>query len=148
MSSASDSSPLLWIHDDCLSVTAPPFARYPQAPGLWVWDDEHLLAERWSLKRVQFVYECLLELPVAIERGDPVQVLTAQALALGAQRIVTVASPSPRWAEVRQALPLPVEVLEPIPLVEMRGHIDLKRFSRYWKRAQTSAFLPTPTPIR
>lgn len=148
MSSASDSLPLLWIHEDCLSVTAPPFARYPQAPAVWVWDDEHLRSERWSLKRVQFVYECLLELPVAIERGDPARVLTEQALAFGAQRIVTVASPSPRWAQIRQALRVPVEVLEPVPLVELRGHTDLKRFSRYWKRAQSSAFLPTRGSIR
>jgi len=143
MNSASVSSPLLWIHKDCLSPTAPPFAQFPQAPAIWVWDDAHLLAERWSLKRIQFVYECLLELPVEIERGDPVSVLTATAAKLGTGRIVTVKSPSPRWKEIVAGLLLPVEVLDPVPLVELSGHVDLKRFSRFWKRAQTSAFLPT-----
>jgi len=143
MNSASVSSPLLWIHEDCLSPTAPPFAQFPQAPAIWVWDDAHLLAERWSLKRIQFVYECLLELPVEIERGDPVSVLTATAAKLGTGRIVTVKSPSPRWKEIVAGLLLPVEVLDPVPLVELSGHVDLKRFSRFWKRAQTSAFLPT-----
>ncbi len=143
MNSASGSSPLLWIHEDCLSSTAPPFAQFPQAPAIWVWDDAHLLAERWSLKRIQFVYECLLELPVEIERGDPVAVLTAMAASLGADRIVTAKSPSPRWAAIIAGLRLPVEILDPVPLVQLSGHVDLKRFSRYWKRAQFSAFLPT-----
>lgn len=143
MSSVSDSSPLLWIHEDCLSPTAPPFAKYPDAPALWVWDDSLLAAERWSLKRILFVYETLLELPVEIDGGDPVAVLEAYAKRMGAGRIVTVQSPSPRFAEIRGALRIPVEVLAPVPFVEVRGAIDLKRFSRYWKRAQASAFLPT-----
>jgi len=138
MSSANASSPLLWIHEDCLSPTSPPFAEYPLAPAVWVWDD----SLDWSLKRIVFVYECLLELPVTIERGDPAMVLHAQAERMGAERIVTVRSPSPRWAEIRSASQLPVEVLEPIPFVELRGTVDLKRFSRYWKRAQTPALLP------
>ena len=143
MSSANVSSPLLWIHEDCLSATAPPFALYPHAPAVWVWDDAHLAAEKWSLKRVAFVYESLLELPVEIERGDPATVLEAYAKRIGADRIVTVQSPSPRFTEIRTALRIPVELLEPVPFVEVRNPIDLKRFSRYWKRVQESAFLPT-----
>ncbi|MBY0503936.1 MAG: hypothetical protein K2X03_08495 [Bryobacteraceae bacterium] len=140
MSSTNVSSPLLWIHEDCLSETAPPFALYPQAPAVFVFDESHSL---WSLKRIQFVYECLLELPVIIERGDAAAVLQAQAKAQGTGRIATVSSPSPHWAKIRDRIQLPVEVLDPVPFVELRGQVDLKRFSRYWKRAQTSAFLPT-----
>lgn len=139
MSSANDSSALLWLHEDCLSPTAPPFVHYPTAPAIFVWDEP----VNWSLKRILFVYECLLELPVEIERGDPVEVLHTYAKKLGAARIVTQRSPSPRFAEIRKSLTLPVEVLEPVPFVELSGQVDLKRFSRYWRRAQSSAFLPT-----
>ena len=65
--------PIIWVHGDCLSPKNPALQTYPDAPAIWVWDDA--LLEEWqiNLKRIVFIYECLLELPVTIRRGDVAQ---------------------------------------------------------------------------
>jgi hypothetical protein len=62
--------PIVWIHGDCLSPYGPALTAYPGAPAIWVWDDALLEEWRISLKRIVFIYECLLDLPVVIRRGD------------------------------------------------------------------------------
>ena len=91
-----------------------------------------------SLKRIGFLYECLLELPVTLRQGDVAAEVLAFARAHGADGIVTSAGTDPRVAAICEVLEqeLPVEVLEPQPFVELDGPADLGRFSRYWRRAE------------
>ncbi len=136
------SKPIIWVHGDCLSPYNPALQKYPDAPAIWVWDDA--LIEEWqlSLKRLTFIYECLLELPVVIHRGDVAQEILAFAKEHHANSVVTATSPSPRFGDIcnKIALSLTVEVLEVEPFFEYDGYIDLKRFSRYWKVAQKYVF--------
>lgn len=131
-------TPLIWLHPDCLSASCPSWQKYPCAPALFVFDEAEIEAEQWSLKRVAFLYETLLELPCEIERGDVV----ARLLARRPQKIVTVSSPNPRFKDQVRRLEaaVPVEVLPPVPFVDYRGSLDLKRFSRYWKRVEPVLF--------
>jgi hypothetical protein len=130
--------PILWIHGDCLSPHNPVFQAHPGAPALWVWDDVLLAEWQISLKRVAFIYECLLELPVTIRRGDTVRELLRFAQEQGAEQLVTAGSPSPRFDRVLDEVEkkIEVDVLAVDPFLDYDGHIDLKRFSRYWKVAQ------------
>lgn len=126
---------ILWVHADCLTPEHPGLIEYPGAPAVFVWDD--VLLEAWdiSLKRVVFIYECLLELPVVIRRGNVTDQVAAFAREQGAGHIVTTDSPSPRFRQIVTALRrggLRVEVLEVEPFLDYDGHIDLARFSRYW----------------
>lgn len=136
--------PIIWVHGDCLSPKNPALQEYPHAPALWVWDDA--LLEEWqiSLKRIVFIYECLLELPVTIRRGDVVAQVVAFAQEHGADGVVTAASPSPRFEAICNAIEdtssLEVEVWSPDRFVDYDGYIDLKRFSRYWRVAQQYVF--------
>jgi hypothetical protein len=134
--------PIIWVHGDCLSPENPALKEYPEAPAIWVWDDA--LIEEWqlSLKRLAFIYECLLELPVAIHRGDVAQEVLAFAKHNQATKVVTADSPSPRFTNICDEIQgsLPVEILEVKPFFEYEGYIDLKRFSRYWKVAQKYVF--------
>ena len=136
------SKPIVWVHGDCLSPHSPALQEYPDAPAIWVWDDA--LIEEWqlSLKRLTFIYECLLELPVVIRRGDVAQEVLAFAKEYDANKVITVDSPSPRFDTIcNQIEPsLPVEVLQVEPFFEYDGYIDLKRFSRYWKVAENYVF--------
>jgi len=131
-------SELIWLHPDCLSATNPAFIKYPQAPSLFVFDEAEIEAEQWSLKRIAFIYETLLELPTAIEQGNPVEEL----LAKNPEKIVTIESVSPRFKQYVQQLQKKtvVEVLPAVPFIDYRGHLDLKRFSRYWKRVEPLVF--------
>jgi hypothetical protein len=132
------SQPIVWIHGDCLSPDNPGLQEYPNAPAIWVWDEA--LIEEWqlSLKRIAFIYECLLELPVVIRRGDVAQEILAFAQEHDADLVVTAASPSPRFNDICDQIDcsLKLEVLEIEPFFVYDGYIDLKRFSRYWKVAE------------
>ncbi len=89
--------PIVWVHGDCLSPKNPALQAYPEAAAIWVWDDA--LLEEWkiSLKRIVFIYECLLELPVTIRRGDVAKEVVAFAQEQGADGVATAESPSPRF---------------------------------------------------
>jgi hypothetical protein len=130
--------PIVWVHGDCLSPYNPALQAYPDAPAIWVWDEA--LIEEWqlSLKRIAFIYECLLELPVVIRRGDVAQELLTFAKEHDANLIVTVESPSPRFNHICDQIKddLKLAVLGIEPFFEYDGYIDLKRFSRYWKVAE------------
>ncbi|HEY9744540.1 MAG TPA: hypothetical protein V6C90_28950 [Coleofasciculaceae cyanobacterium] len=136
--------PIVWVHGDCLSPKGPALQTYPDAPAIWVWDEA--LLEEWqiSLKRIAFIYECLLELPVTIRRGNVTAEVVAFAKEHGADGVATADSPSPRFEvicdAIEDALSVEVEVWSPEPFVNYDGYIDLKRFSRYWRTAQQYVF--------
>jgi hypothetical protein len=129
---------IVWVHGDCLSPRHPALLAYPDAPALFVFDDGLLRDYQLSLKRIAFLYECLLELPVTIRRGDVAAELIAFAARHNATRIATTDTPSPRFAAICKTLrqTLPVEVLEVEPFLDTDERIDLTRFSRYWGVAQ------------
>ena len=128
---------LHWLHADCLNAE---WIDPTGGPAVFVFDDRQLEAENWSLKRVGFLYECVLELPgVEIWRGP-----TAETLALLVQErhldsIVTVRTPDP-WLQAQAAIlgarSIGVEWITPEPLVALSGSVDLRRFSRYWRKAE------------
>ena len=137
---------VVWVHGDALRPTNPALLAAPGAPALFVWD-EALLAE-WaiSLKRIRFIYECLLELPVTIRRGDVAAELIRFAAEQGADRVLTSASPSPRFAAVAARLRdagLALTVLPEPAFVDLDPPPDLRRFSRYWRQAQSLALQRT-----
>ena len=138
-----DHSTVVWVHGDCLSPYGPALSTYPGVPSIWVWDEELLAQWRISLKRIVFIYECLLELPVAIRRGDVAKEVANFAGEHNATTIATTDSPSPRFAKICQELRLAgfkVKVYPVEPFIEYDGDFDLKRFSRYWRVAQKYAF--------
>ncbi|OYD96525.1 hypothetical protein CDG76_07045 [Nostoc sp. 'Peltigera membranacea cyanobiont' 210A] len=139
--------PIVWVHGDCLSPHNPTLQKYPDAPAIWVWDEA--LIEEWqlSLKRLTFIYECLLELPVVIRRGNVAQEILAFAQEHDANLVVTANSPSPRFDDICNQMErsIAVEVLEVEAFFDYDGYVDLKRFSRYWKVAQNYVY-QKPSP--
>jgi hypothetical protein len=136
--------PIIWVHGDCLSPQSPALRAYPGEPAIFVWDDELLDTYRLSLKRIVFITECLLELPVRIFRGDVAEGVLAFAAEHAADAIVTTESPSPRFAAIgaRMAERLPLIALPVEPFVAPRDPLDLRRFSRYWQAVSVDALRP------
>lgn len=126
---------IVWVHGDCLRPTNPALRKAPQAPAVFVWDDALLHQYQLSMKRIVFLYEALLELPVVIYRGDVVTQVRAFAQHHQASRIVTSASVSPRFAHFVAQLRTThtVTIIEEPAFVTVPAHIDLRRFSRYWR---------------
>lgn len=142
MNESSSGKNIIWVHGDCLSPNNPALTTYPGSPAIFVFDDKLLNEWGISLKRIAFIYECLLELPVIIRRGDVASELLRFAEENGGVRIVTTESPSPRFRQIMEEIEshLKVEVLTIEPLVRYSGEFDLKRFSRYWRVAEKYAF--------
>lgn len=140
---------VVWVHGDCLRPGNPALAAAPGAPAIFVFDDALLDTYAVTLKRLVFLYECLLELPVTIRRGDVAEQVLAFAHDHGAERILTTPSPAPRFLEIGQRLDaeLPVTVVPEVPFLAYDGHLDLRRFSRYWKVAQRYAYGQAGLPL-
>ncbi len=147
--------PLLWVHGEALGPANPALRAHPDAPAVFVFDTE-LIEGRTATSggqaggvpvplapgRLRFLRECLAELPVEVHQGDVVGEVLAAATAAGADGLVTSRAVDPRFAAIAQRLAaaLPLQVLEPEPFVHLPhsgpGSPDLKRFSRYWRKAE------------
>ena len=130
--------PVLWIHGEALGPTNPALLAHPEAPAVFVFDRELIVQADLSLKRLGFLYECLLELPVTLRHGDVVEELLAFAQRHGADGISTSQAVDPRFSALREQIgaELPLEVLQPEAFVALSASADLRRFSRYWRQAE------------
>lgn len=139
--------PILWIHGEALGPGNPALQAHPGAPAVFVFDTALIEANQLSLKRLGFLYDCLLELPVTLRQGDVGAEVLAFAARHQADGVITTAAVDPRFEAIRRqiATVLPVVVLAAEPFVELadatpgqqqRPTPDLRRFSRYWKRAE------------
>lgn len=167
--------PLLWLHDEALGPANPALRAHPGAPALFVFAAASAqgsadqgsaeasaagagaAAPALSPLRRRFLIECLAELPqpLLVREGDAVATLLSTAAELGCDGIVTSRAVNPRLALIarRLAAVLPLQVLEPEPFVDLPlagpDAPDLRRFSRYWRRAEPrlwSAVRVPPAP--
>ncbi len=141
--------PLLWVHTDSLNPKSPMLLAHPDASAVFIWDTAWLMKSSIALKRIVFMTECLEEMPGTIElrSGDVATELLHAAKASGVDYILAQRTPDPRLQAAALATQnhLPVVWYDPPPFVEEMRAFDLKRFSRYWQRAQTSAMKMTPS---
>ena len=82
---------------------------------------------------------------VELRSGDPASEVLTAAKAAGVDYVLAQRTPDPRLRAAAAAVErtLPVVWYDPPPFVEGTRAFDLKRFSRYWQRAQASALQPT-----
>jgi len=130
--------PILWIHGEALGPANPALQAHPGRPAVFVFDEVLIREQAISLKRLGFLYECLLELPVSIRKGDVAEQVLAFARQHQADGVITSAAVDPRFEIIRSAIEreLPITVLEPEPFVELATPGNLQRFSRYWRQAE------------
>lgn len=126
---------LLWLHEDALVL--------PQAPieaAVFVFDEALMAKRHYGLKRIGFIYERLLALPVEIWRGDARRIVPARAAAQGCSTILAWRVPCPDLTELGRAIG--VDWLDRPALLELPAGADLRRFSRYWQKARPGAMRP------
>lgn len=136
---------IIWVHEDCLDPQSPAFQRHPEAPAIFVFDDLVIRHRGYGLKRIGFIYECLLSLPVTIVRGNTVAEVQAFMTENRADSVISMATPCPVLTRIGEQLGKSVTLrkLHLPAFAKPRGTVDLKRFSRYWQAAQTSAMVKT-----
>ena len=132
------SNPIVWVHEEALGPANPALVSCPKAPALFVFDDDWIAAQRISRKRLGFLYECALELPLTLRRGDVVAEVLAFAKRCDADGIVTSSAVDPRLNRyaARMKSELPLWILNGDPFVELPRPPRLGRFSRYWREAE------------
>ncbi|MGI4854997.1 MAG: FAD-binding domain-containing protein [Janthinobacterium lividum] len=139
--------PLLWVHTDSLNPDSPMVRDHADSPAVFVWDVEWLTKSHIALKRIVFLAECLQEMPGTVELrvGDPAREVLAYAQASGAKFLLAQRTPDPRLLAAAAQLQksLPVVWYDPPAFAQSSKTFDLKRFSRYWQRAQDSAMQTT-----
>ena len=135
--------PLLWVHTDGLNPESPMLRAHEGSPAVFVWDLEWLQKSRIALKRIVFLAECVAEMPGTVELrvGDPGAEVLAAARAGGVNYVLAQRTPDPRLLAAAAAVEreFPVVWYDPPAFAESSRAFDLKRFSRYWQKAQGSA---------
>ena len=130
--------PILWVHEEALGPANPALRAWPEAPALFVFDTHWIETNRISRKRLGFLYENTLELPITLRKGD----VAAEVIAFGqrhdADGVVTITAVDPRLQRIADAIDaeLPLQELEPDAFVELPRPPRLGRFSRYWREAE------------
>ena len=131
-------NPIVWVHEEALGPANPALEDYPEAPALFVFDETWIKQQQISRKRLGFLYECCLEMPVTIRKGDVVEQVLAFARRHGADGVITSGAVDPRLnrnaAAIDRALPL--WLLDGEPFVDLPRPPRLGRFSRYWREAE------------
>ena len=131
-------NPIVWVHEEALGPANPALEDYPGAPALFVFDQAWIKQQRISRKRLGFLYECCLELPVTIRKGDVVEEVLAFARRHRADGVITSGAVDPRLNRNAAAIDrqLPLWILDGEPFVDLCRPPRLGRFSRYWREAE------------
>ena len=132
---------LVWLHEDALRSNHPVFDEAGAGRStVFVWDDAYLQQMDYSFKRLVFIYETLIELPLSIFRGDLSECLSQLGRQQGG-RILVPATPNPRLQQTIEQLgrEFEVVVVADRPFVNLPREPDLRRFFRYWNKARKAA---------
>jgi deoxyribodipyrimidine photo-lyase len=121
---------VIWVHDEMLNATHPLMKRPEEK--VFIFDPHYY--KNWSMLRLQFIADCLVEMPdVSVWVGDTQTVLKQ----LNVQKILTQATPNDHLQQ--QVLGFSTHWYEEEMVCEKTiKPDDLKSFSKFWKKASKS----------
>lgn len=145
---------MVWLHGDHLSDANPALAAFPDAPVVFVFDEEFLASAGFAFHRLFFLYESVLDVfarrraavghtaSCSLRRGRVPDEVVSFARAHGARQIVTTDTLGERFAAYRaeMAQTLPVRAL-PAPLLVPYEDAERvpRRFSVWWRQIESDA---------
>ncbi|WP_409432227.1 hypothetical protein ACJ3XI_08380 [Litorimonas sp. RW-G-Af-16] len=130
---------IIWIHEDAMRADHPVvFQAGEQAEAVFIWDAAYFEAQGYSAKRLVFIYECLMDLPVVLYVGETE---TALRELVSGGRLFVPTTPNPYFNTILDNLSGDIDVTQvpDIPLVIAPDDVDLKRFFRFWNKVRKSA---------
>lgn len=136
-----DFSRIVLLHDEMLAPVNPTLTAHPDLPRVFVFDMGDDAHGHFALKRLQFIADCLAEVPgVLIYKGETTAVLNA----LGVKSVVTQNTPQRRLHACLNAFE--VDWTPEPAFAEYRG--ALRRFTPYWKKVETALLTAKQNPAR
>lgn len=135
LSQATKADTLVWLHDEMLSPEHPLLTN--EVAVAFVFDPA--LYGQWPLKRLQFMADCLSEIPQAeIWLGSTTEVLAG----FSQEQIISQETPNTAIKAVVKEARL-IWIKEPsLYNISFSDH-ELMRFSRYWKKVEPLVFAET-----
>ena len=130
--------PVIWVHEEALGSSNPALLERPNSPALFVFDTRWIQEARISRKRLGFLYESALDLPITLRKGDVVKEVIAFAERHDADGVLSSLPVDPRLEHIAASIEAhcPLELLQPEPFVDLPRPPRLGRFSRYWREAE------------
>ena len=130
---------LLLVHDKALRFGLDACEAYKRFKAIHIWDDEYYRSQRYSLKRLVFIYETLLDLPLEIIHGKTLDILSEENFDdivipySGDQALKNLFS---KIEKIKT-----VHYLFETSFVNLDRTVEFKRFFKYWNQAKKTAFL-------
>ncbi len=131
------------LHDEILNPEHVLLQQHIALPRVFVFDMGEDAYGRWSLKRLQFMADCLAEIPgVQVYRGHLTQILVQQQV----HEVMTQRSPQ-QWLHQRLKGLTVHWVYEP-SFIDDAMPLDKtpRRFMAYWKKRESNAFQTVDVP--
>jgi deoxyribodipyrimidine photo-lyase len=127
---------LVWVHDGMLSPAHPAVAV--GAMHWFVWDDAWVAQQKLSAHRIDFMASALFCPAIHPANLSVADLLLEAAREGGCDAIATGATPDPRLKRTIDTLSrqIKIDVIPDRPFVELKGSVDLARFSKYWSKAE------------
>ena len=131
-------NPILWVHEEALGPRNPALLAWPDAPAVFVFDADWIQQSRITRKRLGFLYESALELPLTLRHGHVADEVMAFARRHDADGVISSTPVDPRLEGIAAAIgaQCPIELMAPEPFVSLPRPPRLGRFSRYWREAE------------
>ncbi len=131
------SETLVWVHEDALRQSHPVFTSAGAAQAIFVWDNDYFKSQNYTVKRLLFIYECLLEMDVTIIEGSTQEVL--RDISKGGV-IHTAKTLNPYFKTIIKNLRTTsdVQVTADELFSQIPYDTDMGRFFRFWNKARKS----------
>ena len=134
--------PVIWVHEDALSQSHPVFSAAKNAKAvLFIWDNEYFQSQGYTVKRLLFIYECLLEMDVQIIKGNTLEVLSD----FCEGEIFTASTPNPYFLDIIEQMgerSSKVTLVEDDPFSQIPQDEEMERFFRFWNKGRKSIMKP------
>jgi len=133
---------IIWVHEDALSQSHPVFsAAGDEYVALFVWDNEYFQSQNYTVKRLLFIYECLLEMDVQIIKGNTAEVLSD----FCEGQIYTAHTPNPYFLDIVEKLRARssrVTMIEDEPFSQIASDVPMGRFFQFWNKGRKFIMKP------
>ena len=128
---------LIWLHEYSLRTPAKLLQSLLPEQAIascFIWDDMYLREQNYSFKRLVFIYETLIELPVDIIHGDIIDILRQRPESEIYVQETIYPSLQQKIHELQQYKVVKLIPVE--PWVAIPVNKKYQRFFQYWKNAE------------
>jgi hypothetical protein len=138
---------IVWLHGDHLRDDNPALKAYPDAPVVFVFDEDFLRDRQFAFHRLFFLYESVVEVfqtrggVCSIRKGEVVAEVSAFAREHGATTIATTRTVGSRFAAYQTELGkvARVQAFRVPSLVVSDAATVPRRFSAWWRGVEEQA---------